>query len=396
MTHVVPLTSDSEPTLDALLAAIDAMGPALDARAVEAEVQRMIPHETMEALFGSGVLRFFVPRRFGGYEFDWGAQIEIGRKLARHCASTAWIACVVGSHGAYIGRMSPEAQADVWANGPDVLISTGSVSRNTRVEPVEGGVRVSGHWSFCSGIDHASWVLLRASPTNDHQQTYYLFPRSDVTIKDDWFVSGMSGTGSKSAVIENAFVPEHRALPLRTMMAPRPPGSRVNRSPVHTASFKPFGGTNLLGPLVGGAEAVLASYRDLVRAGVGGLSSEDPQVQLRLAESEAEMGAAICLLDSLIQRQRDAAATDADLDHDARIALVRDRVYSARLCINAAERLITSLDTHAVLGEHPIQRHFRDLCGMIQQIGVNWDRNMTDMVKSLFGRPTDIQHLNAL
>src|SRR3546814_9095731 len=78
-----------------------------------------------------------------------------------------------------------------------MLIATGSVSRDVSVEAVEGGFRISGRWSFCSGIDHAGWALLRASPTGDQRQTYFLFPRSDFRIDDDWFVSGMSGTGSK-------------------------------------------------------------------------------------------------------------------------------------------------------------------------------------------------------
>src|SRR3546814_12693178 len=77
--------------------------------------------------------------------------------------------------------------------------------------------------------------------------TYFLFPRSDFRIDDDWFVSGMSGTGSKSAIVDNAFVPTYRTLPLGTLMAPEPPGGAVNPGYIYKYNFRPFSGANLLG-----------------------------------------------------------------------------------------------------------------------------------------------------
>src|SRR3546814_18124064 len=103
-----------------------------------------------------------------------------------------------------------------------MLIATGSVSRDVSVEAVEGGFRISGRWSFCSGTDHAGWALLRASPTGDQRQTYFLFPRSDFRTDDDWFVSGMSGTGSKIALLDYTVVPPHHNMPHETLLAPDP------------------------------------------------------------------------------------------------------------------------------------------------------------------------------
>lgn len=386
--------SSATPDLESLLAEVDRLGPALAARAAATEAGRTLPDENMAEMFGAGLLRYFVPERFGGYELDWGSQVAIGRRLAHYCASSAWIACVVGSHSAYVGRMEPAAQADVWSAGPDVLIATGSVSRNVSVETLDGGYRLSGRWSFSSGIDHSAWALLRASPTGDHRQSYFLIPKSDFSIVDDWFVSGMSGTGSKGVQVENAFIPTHRTLGLTTLMSPNPPGAAVNRGYVFRYNFRSFAGSALLGPILGSAEAVLWAYRALMRDGAGGLGVDDIQFQLRLAESEAEIGAAACLLESLVERQQSYARANADIPHAERIALVRDRTFTARLCFNAAERLVTSIGAQPVLTEHPIQRHFRDLAGMVQQIGVNWDRNMTDVVKAIFGRPTGIPYLN--
>src|SRR3546814_19608804 len=88
-------------------------------------------------------------------------------------------------------------------------------------------------------------------------------------------------------------------------MAPEPPGGAVNPGYIYKYNFRPFSGANLLGPIIGGAEAVVAAYRDLLEAGTPGQSTDDVQTQLRLAESAAEVGAAPCLMDSLVARLPD-------------------------------------------------------------------------------------------
>src|SRR3546814_6553799 len=60
--------SETAPTLESLIAAVDRLGPTLRARAAEAEGQRQLPAETIRDMFDAGVMRFFIPRRFGRSE----------------------------------------------------------------------------------------------------------------------------------------------------------------------------------------------------------------------------------------------------------------------------------------------------------------------------------------
>src|SRR3546814_16965887 len=87
-------------------------------------------------------------------------------------------------------------------------------------------------------------------------------------------------------------------------------------------------------------------------------------------------------MDSLVARLQDYGRNNIDVPHPERIGFVRDRTFAARLCFNAAERLVTSLDQSVVLPEPPIQRCFRDIGGKIQQIGVTWYRTMPDVLKA--------------
>ncbi len=385
-------------TEDMLIARAEALVPTLKERAARTEAGRMIPIETMEDLHRSGLLRFFQPKRYGGYELEWGVQVGLGRTIAKACASTSWIACVVASHSAYVARMSPQAQDDVWGSGKPVLVSTGSVARGVRIRRVDGGYRIDGRWSFCSGCDHAEWALTRGviEGESDGAQSYFLYPRADFRVEDDWFVSGMRGTGSKSIVVEDIFVPEHRALKLTTLMSPEPPGAKVNRSYVYSYNFRPLAGTALMGPILGSAEAILETYMAAVLAGsdIAGGSVEDPIVELRTVESAAEIGAARLLVQSLVDRQRRYGRDNLEVPQQERIALVRDRTFATRLCFSAAERIVSSLDARDIFAEGPIQRQFRDLCGMVQQIGVNWDRNMLSCARAMFGLKSDVPYFN--
>ncbi|MBL8629292.1 MAG: hypothetical protein JNM81_06670 [Rhodospirillaceae bacterium] len=360
--------------------------------AARTEQDRMVHTDVMAELFRAGLVRYFQPKRFGGFEMEWGAQIHLGRVLAKSCASTAWIACVIGSHAAYVARMSARAQDEVWGANRDVLISTGSVPRGVRIVRTQGGFVVNGKWAFCSGVDHAQWALTRGTPEGEEAggQYYFLYPREEFTIEDDWFVSGLSGSGSKTVVAKDVFVPDHRAMRLTELMSPNPPGGQVNAGYVYNYNFRPFAGTALLGPILGAAEAATEEYA----ASLSDAAKDDASVQLRLAESAAEVGAATLIVESLIARLRRFAGNNLDIPKADRIALIRDRAFCARLCLRSVERLVSGLDSSSILSEAPIERHYRDLCAMVQQIGVNWDRNMTNTSKAMFGMKTDVPFLN--
>lgn len=73
-----------------------------------------------------------------------------------------------------------------------------------------GGYRLSGSYPFSSGCGHAQWGLVGAfcfDSENRRHQRYFLIPMAEITVKDDWHVLGLEGTGSRSLVLEDVFVP---------------------------------------------------------------------------------------------------------------------------------------------------------------------------------------------
>jgi alkylation response protein AidB-like acyl-CoA dehydrogenase len=142
----------SDMNLDILLQRARDLVPVLKERAKDTENLRQLPDETMADLHRLGLLKYYQPKMFGGYEMDWGAHAYIANELARGCTSTAWIQCVVGAHTWMAARFDLEAQKEMFAD-PDVLIATAFAGgRNVTVERVKGGYKLSGEWSFASGF----------------------------------------------------------------------------------------------------------------------------------------------------------------------------------------------------------------------------------------------------
>lgn len=100
-----------------------------------------------------------------------------------------------------------------------------------------GGVMLDGRWPYVSGIDDATWVMPSArdpawSDTNRRAITC-LIPRGTFEIDDDWHVMGLRGTGSKSALLSELFVPKHRVLSFRETDSAGVPGAAVNAGPYY-------------------------------------------------------------------------------------------------------------------------------------------------------------------
>src|SRR5688572_750154 len=135
--------------------------PTLRERAQETEDRRALPAETVKALTEAGVFRLLQPTRFGGYEADPLTFLTAIRHIGSACGSTGWVTSVIGVHNWQLALFPEQAQLDVWSVDPATRMSS-SYAPTGRATAVDGGYRLQGRWSFSSGCDHASWVLLGA------------------------------------------------------------------------------------------------------------------------------------------------------------------------------------------------------------------------------------------
>jgi alkylation response protein AidB-like acyl-CoA dehydrogenase len=360
------------------VAAADALVPALQARAEETEVARSVPAQSIADLRNAGLLRMSQPRHFGGSELSLDESVAAVSRLARGCASTAWVCGVYNDHSITIGMFDPQAAEDIWGDNPDALVSAG-FTPSGYVERGDGGWQLRGTWSWSSGCDHADWVMVVTMiPTSDgggQDATFCLVPRDKVRINDNWMVMGMAGTGSKNLVIEKAFVPDHMTFSMAKASNDSAGRLREKRAPLFClprSAAVPF---MLSAPSLGIAESLLAMHIENldVSSRHGASIRELPTMQMHVAEAAAEIDCARYLMLRDCREAMGAMREGRPLSMLERAQGRRDQAYIVMLCRRAVDRLFTTAGGSGIFLDNEIQRKFRDMHALSGHIALNWD-----------------------
>src|SRR6266536_2722072 len=138
------------------LEAARALAPLIGAHADVIEAERRLPETVVRAMAEAGVFRLFVPRAFGGAEADPVTACRVVEALGEADGSTGWCAMVGSTFGLFGGLLTEEAAREVYAD-PDAFVA-GAFRPSGIARAVPGGYRLSGRWSFGSGINHSTWV----------------------------------------------------------------------------------------------------------------------------------------------------------------------------------------------------------------------------------------------
>jgi alkylation response protein AidB-like acyl-CoA dehydrogenase len=381
------------PPLDyaGLRAAAEAFIPVLAARAAETEALRRLPDATVAELKDAGLTRLCQPRRVGGAELPLDQAVDIMTVLARGCASTAWVCGIYSDHAATIGTFDARAVDDIWATDPTALVSAGVTPGGKATPDGADGWRLSGRWGWSSGCDFADWVMLSTVlPAHDDAPGgihMCLVPRSDFTIVDDWHVMGMCGTGSKTVVVENAWVPRYRMLAAAAAArggaspAGREAGALYRLSRPSTVPFF------LVAPALGCAEAALAAHIDDIgaRQSRGARVAEFPTAQMHVAEAAAEIDAARLLMMRDLRAAMAAAEAGEEWTMADRARGRRDQAYVGLLCRRAVDRLFTAAGGSGLMLSGDQQRRFRDIHAITAHLSMSWDIAATTYGRIAFG-----------
>jgi 3-hydroxy-9,10-secoandrosta-1,3,5(10)-triene-9,17-dione monooxygenase len=160
----------SKPTAETLVARARAMIPIIAGRAAAARRERRAPAETIRDMEAAGFFRILQPARWGGYEMKPQVFYDVLMALAEGDMSTGWVYGVLGVHPWLMALMDDRAAHDIWADDDTTRLCS-SLMPVGRAEPVEGGFRLTGHWRFSSGCDHAKWALLGAAVRTEPGET---------------------------------------------------------------------------------------------------------------------------------------------------------------------------------------------------------------------------------
>ncbi|MDE1165650.1 MAG: flavin-dependent monooxygenase [Pseudomonas sp.] len=351
-----PLLEDLKPLL-----------PAIAANAFQAEKDRQVPAENITLLKSIGLHRAFQPKAFGGMEISLPEFADCIALLAGACASTAWAMSLLCTHSHQMAMFPAKLQQEVWGDDPDATASS-SIAPFGRTEEVEGGVTFSGEMGWSSGCDHAEWAIVgfrRKNAEGTQDYCFAVLPRGDYQIRDDWYAIGMRGSGSKTLIVDNAFVPEHRIQKARDMMEGKSggfglyPDSKIFYSP-----YRPYFASGFSTVSLGVAERMLEVFREKtrnrVRAYTGAAVGAATPALMRLAESTHQVAAARAFLEKTWQEHAEHSEAHRYPSRETLAFWRTNQGYATKMCIQAVDRLMEASGGGAWFETNELQRLFRD------------------------------------
>ncbi|MGD9922952.1 MAG: acyl-CoA dehydrogenase family protein [Pseudorhodoplanes sp.] len=371
------------PSTRAAAEAARELAPVLRSRAAEAESRRMVHAETIADMRTAGLFRLMQPESYDGTGRAFADYVVVAEELGAGCPSSAWIYANVVLKSWMIGMFPREAQDDVWGADRDTIAA--SILRPTgRSRPVAGGYRLTGKWSYVSGVDHTQWTIigsLREGANGSMEPVVHLVPRQDYRIVDNWHVVGLVASGSKDIVLEDVFVPEHRTLTVAQVQSGKAPGAAIHpENPVFRVPLMSSFGIFICAPVMGIARGALACFLETIgaRATMGGAAGGGagmtslPTIQLRLAEAQMRIDAArATMLDSAVATLHEAS--HGGVSDGQRIANRRAQSYSARISVEAVDIMFEAVGAAGLFLSQDLQRYWRDAHAGAAHFGINWD-----------------------
>jgi acyl-CoA dehydrogenase len=203
------------------LAVARELGPGFASRAAAYDANDSFAAENYRELKQHRVFGAPVPVELGGGGASYSELCGVVRELGRHCGATAlslamhmhltgtmvWLWRQGAPVAPALERVAREQLVLVTSGATDWLDSAGTAER------VDGGYRVSGRKSFCSGSPVADLLVTSAvynDSTDGPTVLHFTVPMQapGIQVLDTWHTMAMRASGSNDIVLDGVFVPD--------------------------------------------------------------------------------------------------------------------------------------------------------------------------------------------
>jgi 3-hydroxy-9,10-secoandrosta-1,3,5(10)-triene-9,17-dione monooxygenase len=349
----------------------------LQQRAQEAERHRRLPDATVEELRESGFTELLKPKGYGGQQAEFAAIFDPVRRMAHGCASTAWTAAFYTIHNWMLSLFDEQAQAEGFATQP--FLASAPLAPTGRGTPTDGGVTLSGRWSWATGAMHGNWTIVGAlcGPDDAIYPALALIPADDISIVDVWHTDGMCATGSNDIVAESVFVPEHRLVKITDIYAGTTPGARLHDADVYRWPMVPALALTAAMPALGAAERVTEIYTqrlsERVIAYEGTSQKDKPAAQARLGQARVRLRALHGLLHETTGRIDDILASGNTVPRAVRADARLAAAHIVKESRGVIADLLEASGASAHFLDSPLQRAKRDVDVISGHVNFDYD-----------------------
>ena len=382
-----------------------AMRPLIADSAAAAEEERQVPQQVIDEVRKGGFFRILQPKRFGGLELDSATVMRCVIEWSSADASIGWVCSLGVVHQWLVAQYPMPCQEEVWGDDPGAIVC-GSYAPAGECRPADGGYRVSGRFHFASGVDVMDWAVIGVFFPPDEKggnpvPGFALVPKADFSIEDNWHVMGLAGTGSKTIVCDDLFVPRHRRVTFAELASGNSPGYQALRSNLYRYPILSIIAYGIATPALGCLNGALDTFLDEMGARVtrgavvlGGKNVRDFQaVQMRVGRAAANLKAARAMLFEQLEMSR------AKIIDQGETLSVRDRLENritqaklVELSVEGLEQLFGAVGGQGIHLSKHIQRAWRDAHAIAHHVSFNWDALSAMYGQSLMGLEPDGQY----
>jgi alkylation response protein AidB-like acyl-CoA dehydrogenase len=352
------------------------LAPLIAAQADQIERQREIVPEVLAALHDARLFRLVLPRSIGGLEVDPMTLMQTIEEIAKADGSTAW--CLSQASGCSVAAayVAPEVAREVFGDARAVMAS-GPLGTGPKAIVVADGYRVSGSWSFASGIKHASWLAChsalfepdgtpRLAADGKPAERTMLFPKRSARVTEIWHVVGLKGTGSDNYTIEDLFVPAAYSYTRES------PDDRRETGPLYRLAIYHLYGIGFAAIALGLARATLDAFVGLAAAKTPSARTsvlrDNAVVQSQVALAEAKLQSSRSFLLQVLHEIWETVTRGDALSMTQRARLKLAGVYAAHQAKDVIDTAYHAAGATAIFESNPFERRLRDVHTVLQQV----------------------------
>ena len=364
---VEPVSTNRVAADERIIAAARDVGPVIAKHAQAAERGRRLAGPVIDALREAGLFRLFTPRALGGLETDPVTFARAVEEVSTFDSAAGW-AFQVNTGAWWTSRMSPDGVAELYADGPDLMMAA-SFAPPHRAEDVPGGYRITGRGPLASTIHDSRWAFMsaivfdggqpRMTPTGPDVLSV-IMRTTEVEIIDTWDSLGMRGTDSNDIEAKGVFVPESRAFRFTPDSAPPAPfDGPLYRMPALAATYP------IIAPVaLAIASGAIRELRDIVTTKIplGSMKTARDRgaVQSAVAEAEAMVRSARLLFYDALTLAWQRAVMQQPFSLQDKADLMLASTWAVRSAARAADLMHRMGGTNGIYARNRLERHFRD------------------------------------
>lgn len=332
------------------------------ARRAEFDSLRHIPMDIVDGFKKIGIYRAFVPERFGGDAITPMEFLSMIETLSAADASAGWVASF-GVSSTYLAALPEATFAQIYTANPDTVFA-GGLFPPQPARRVEGGIEVSGRWSWCSGSMGADLLGggIKLEDEGSPLPRTAVMPRASVTIDETWNTIGLRGTGSHDLVADKVIVPEDWTF------------IRGSKSTMEDAIFRypamALAAQVLAVVALGAAREALDHVRSdaAQKASITGAPRPGarPYVQGELARAEATLAGARAQFYDVTARAWEELQNQPEVSRDTHVQLRLASTMAAHDGAEAARQAFLMGGAGAMMAGHPLGRLMVDAACVAQ------------------------------